>query len=507
MGDFPLTPKESNSSLAEVNDMFDLAAPPLQKPVVARLVALREGLESVDVHQDDALIVLGRGKDLVPPFRITTSGKISSAHCQIRTDPITFRVTVTDVSTNGTFVNGSRLPKNAAHPLQKGDRLSLTKPAEKDATTDGETADTEAVEFLFQRVKEETSVNKMEEELTCGICGGIYHRPCSVLPCMHVFCAGCISKWVKSAATCPECRATIDSIRPTHKIQSCVDQLLLSDPSKKRPEEEIRMLEQEDCIAPTGKVMRPNKRPRESDSDSDGSGSWNSDEGSDGPLGGGPLRIPHFDRQHFGQPAAPQRCPECDTPSSIDQFQCVPGGPHLRCSNCGTLFPERPLCGRPQRCHLCSSPFCSMYYQGARGCAGSLKPLKDYDRTTLPAKTFGGNATEQSILTTYLASKNILVAQAWQECIRKLGEGTWAPDMVSISGPLAADSPVCARCSENAFAALLFHYRRAIPSQELPESVTKRSNCWYGAQCRTQFHKVQHAQNFNHVCYQEKRKE
>jgi len=37
----------------------------------------------------------------------------------------------------------------------------------------------------------------LEEELTCGICAGILYKSVSTLPCLHTFCAPCLSDWHK----------------------------------------------------------------------------------------------------------------------------------------------------------------------------------------------------------------------------------------------------------------------------------------------------------------------
>lgn len=499
---------------SSVDDMFDLAAPSLQAPRVARLVPLRPHLEAVDVHQDDGHLDLGRSKDLRPPCRIDGAARLSSKHCTLTIDAVTLRVTVTDTSTNGTFLNSQRIPKGEAVVLRGGDKLSLTKPVAEGSDAE---ADTEAVEFIFQRLKAETSLTTLVDELTCGICRGVYLRPVTLVPCMHVLCASCVSQWLQQGkTTCPECRVQIDEVRPTHKIQSCVEQLLASQPSLRRTAEEVRALEALDIIPPAGKVLR--KRPR--------AGEGVNDDGEEMSVSGasdearildsdiepsGVLRHPQF--VFASQPGhAPPRgpCPQCAAPSAVDGFQCVPGGLHLICGGCRRLFPERPQCSRPQRCHLCSTPYCSLYLASEGGCQGSssnFKPLQEHTFSAVPPMTFAGNTTEQSILTTYLANRQLLMDDVWRVCLGKLREGLWQPDLSCVNGAVTPTSAVCERCAAAIFGALLFHFRRAIPRDDLPESVTNRSNCWYGVNCRTQFHRPQHAQTYNHVCYQEKRKE
>ncbi|AYU76454.1 hypothetical protein, conserved [Leishmania donovani] len=500
---------------AAAADLFDLAAPPLQQPLVARLVPLYAGLPTLDLHQDSGNVVVGRGKDISEDYRIDVSDKLSARHCELAVHPVTLRVELRDLSTNGTFLNGRRVAKGERVVLQNGDRVALTRPAESDAgagqapssAVDGIAANGR-VDYMFQRLKQETTRARMSAELTCSVCKSIFHRPCSVLPCMHVFCAGCISGWMAQGEqhACPKCRVSITDVRPTHRLQSCAENYLLANPASRRPAEELAQLDAADKIHPLG--MRTGKRSRSDNSDCDGDGKCGSH--SDG--GSDTVRAVRHAALVFGHavPLAGPKCAECDTPSSIDGFQCPAGGPHLRCSACRSCFAERPLCGRPQRCHVCHLAFCHLYRAGGCACTDgtSFQPFKEHEPfSVLPPQTFSGNTIEQNILSHYLASHSILVKDVWSAALAKFEGGEWVPDMVLINGAIRADSPVCRRCAATVFAGLLFAYRRHLASDELPESVNKRPNCWYGKECRAQFHNEQHAQNYNHVCYQEKRKE
>ncbi|KAG5485451.1 hypothetical protein LSCM1_07535 [Leishmania martiniquensis] len=495
-------------------DLFDLAAPPLQQPLVARLVPVYPGLPTLDLHQDSGCVVVGRGKDISEVYRINASDKLSARHCELFVNPVTLRVELRDTSTNGTFRNGTRVVKGERVALQNGDLVALTRPV--DVVADEQASGSAMVDmaangrvgYMFQRLKQETTRASVKASLSCSICEAVFHRPCSVRPCMHVFCAGCISRWMAQGEehTCPQCHKSITDVRPTHHLQSSAENFLLADPSSRRPAEELAQLDAADKIPPSG--MTIGKRSRSSDSE-------NKDESEHEPHSGRDCDAA-FTARHsaltFGyvMPLAGPRCAECDMPSRIDGFQCPVRGPHLRCSACSSCFPERPLCGRPQRCHVCSLAFCDLYKDGgcARSHVTSFKPFKEHQPPSeLPPQTFNGNTIEQDILCSYLASHRILLQDVWSAALAKLESGEWAPDMVLINGALRADSPVCQRCVAVVLAGLLFHYRRQIAPEELPESVTQRPKCFYGKECRTQFRQQQHAHQFNHICYEEKRKE
>ncbi|KEG12929.1 zinc finger family protein [Trypanosoma grayi] len=501
------TPHESLIA-DSVEDAFELLAPSVNGPLVARLVPLHadaaaEHLLVVDICRDSGCITLGRSRELVVECRVDVA-RVSGRHCELRVDPVTRQVTIRDLSTNGTYVNGKRLEKGVEVELESGDHVFLTKPGEAD------TVGAAAAEYMFQRVSSATSVGNMEEELTCSVCKSLYLRPCSMLPCMHVFCAACISKWLADGnTTCFECRAEVTEVRPTHKIQSCVEQLLKAKPHLGRTAEEQAECAAADSIPPTGRKLRKRFRnddyiDEESSGGSNNSFALSDEEGVHAP--------PQYNRSAYGHPRPTGPCRHCETASAVDSYRCPDGGLHQVCSQCRRLFPQRPLCPRPQRCQLCSVPYCNLYYEEEGGCHSSndcgLIHLRRYHApSSLPEKTFGGNSVEQSILSNYLTARGIQVEAVWKECMEKLESGEWIPDITCVSGQLTVDSALCENCMQTVFASLLFHYRRAVPSSELPETVRNRPNCWYGINCRTQFHKMQHANNYSHVCYQEKRKE
>jgi hypothetical protein len=392
-----------------------------------------------------------------------------------------------------------------------------------------------AASYIFQRLKSSVKPETLTEELTCSICRAILYRPVSVIPCLHVFCGHCITACLELNSKCPECRTDIEEVRPTHKILSLVDHFLLARPDLAPSKAEMAEYDKANKIPPTGKRIAERKRPREVDDDDDDDDYEDSDDEDEqdhhampGPAaalgwaagGAGAAIFNHF-VPGFAPPPPPRACPQCTVPSPADGFLCPPGGSHLKCFSCRTPFPDRPLCGIPQSCAMCRMPFCDLYLGGCASQAGvgMLQAVKDHTMASspLPVRTFGGNTIEQTILSAYLASAGVSIQDAWLECVRQFIAGAWVPDVAAVVagvqggspgvGAVSPESVVCRPCSLRVFAGLLYHFRRAIPREALPPSVVSRPNCWYGRDCRTQFHNVAHAQNYNHACPQEKRKE
>jgi hypothetical protein len=71
-------------------------------------------------------IRVGRGgDDLSMDVALYTNDEVSREHLNLRRDPATGSYFVTDLSTNGTWVNGKRLVKSAEQPLPDGAELNL----------------------------------------------------------------------------------------------------------------------------------------------------------------------------------------------------------------------------------------------------------------------------------------------------------------------------------------------------------------------------------------------
>lgn len=70
-------------------------------------------------------IVVGRGADDDAGRVAIDDPEVSRNHLEIRLDPEQDRAWVTDMSTNGTRINGSRIERAQAVPLAPGDRLTV----------------------------------------------------------------------------------------------------------------------------------------------------------------------------------------------------------------------------------------------------------------------------------------------------------------------------------------------------------------------------------------------
>ena len=138
----------------------------------------------------------------------------------------------------------------------------------------------------------------------------------------------------------------------------------------------------------------------------------------------------------------------------------------------------------------------------------------DFDSSCLTSILNNGNVYESRVLKDYLESKGLSIKDLLETCCQKLDEGTYhCTD--SRSSRMSSSTRTCYSCAMKNFKDLVYLYRKAIPSDELPgeaccieflsfisrgffftlsADVIRRPDCWYGRECRTQLNKLAHAQ-------------
>ncbi|XP_059176210.1 E3 ubiquitin-protein ligase CHFR-like isoform X2 [Physella acuta] len=131
----------------------------------------------------------------------------------------------------------------------------------------------------------DSSEDAIAETLLCIICQGLLHDCISLQPCMHSFCSGCYSEWMEKSDECPSCRMKVERINKNHIVNNLVEAYLKVKPEKRRPEDEIEMLNDKNKI--TRDMLYPTKLLRERISDDDDYSEGDSDEDEDDRTPGG----------------------------------------------------------------------------------------------------------------------------------------------------------------------------------------------------------------------------
>ena len=76
-----------------------------------------------------------------------------------------------------------------------------------------------------------------------------------------------------------------------------------------------------------------------------------------------------------------------------------------------------------------------------------------------------------------------------------------APPIVERTVHLNKHSAVCDNCWRELWFQMLFTYMRE-NAYLLPDSLKKRPVCYWGVNCRTMEHNLEHAKRYNHMEYQ-----
>ena len=150
--------------------------------------------------------------------------------------------TITDYSTNGTFVNDKKIKKNEPTIISNEDRIYLLKDQEEGMK----------IGFIFvsvfkqkqlknerKRMREEVEEEKEDNEdssnkrfkideesiadqVKCSLCLEVMYKPISLQPCTHNFCGGWFSGWIKTHNDCPEWKGKIKHIKQNRMLISMI---------------------------------------------------------------------------------------------------------------------------------------------------------------------------------------------------------------------------------------------------------------------------------------------
>ena len=477
-------------------------------------------------QKDEAKIGRAPSNDL-----IISSAAVSSSHCVI--NRINGEVFVTDLSTNGTALDGVKLKKGERAQVTKDSvelelapgkakavKLTLAMPlksALKRAKTEvqGTLADDDdeaagaAAEADNKKKKEpDNDDSAIRESLTCSICQSVFHYPVSLIPCMHTFCGGCYGPWQAKSSDCPACRVKVDSFQVHHLTMSAADAYLAKNASEKRDATELAELDTAfERIKPMMGEHMKKKQHAHWDAGSDSSGEYDSDDDGGGGGGGGffgfAAAMPAPWAGGFGWGGGGggggggNQCRDCVAPNANDGFQCPPvNAAHAPCSYCHAPMPARNL--ESTKCFGCARLCCGRYWP-ASACAPFLRPLREREMGFHPTLLLD-NAHETQILQTHLLAKQIPTHTFVKDVlVAKFAAGELS---LPTHPGATADSLFCPQCFKKVASSLAYEYRAAIPKDDLPADVTSRHDCHWGRNCRTAPHNASHAGRYNHICAQ-----
>ncbi|XP_075514709.1 uncharacterized protein LOC142549580 isoform X1 [Primulina tabacum] len=321
------------------------------------------------------------------------------------------------------------------------------------------------------------------EHTKCSICLSVWHDVVTVAPCLHNFCNGCFSEWLKrcqekhSSILCPQCRAVVQFVGRNHFLHNIEEDILRADSTLRRSSEDIALLDSYTSIKSPLVISSGRKFSRK--------------------------------RARASPDEENAPCPQCG--NEYAGFQCNQNTIHLQCQTCGGMMPSRSDASVPQHCLGCDRAFCGAYWHSL-GVTGSdihpvcsleiLKPIAERSVSRIPFLVHEKNRHEQDITEKCISQMGRSLHDVISEWVMKMNnreiDRTRLP--LNHSEMINPETYICNECYDKLVSFLLYWFRVTLPKHYLPPEAQQREDCWYGSACRTQHHNEEHARKRNHVC-------
>ncbi|WVZ53999.1 hypothetical protein U9M48_004874 [Paspalum notatum var. saurae] len=454
------------------------ASSPAASPAVwARLVPADSAYPEVEVAEDDAVVC-----SLVAPA--DGAGK-EVAWCEIRRGggdaP---SATIRNLSSDAIIVDG-RIVKQDVVDIKPGSEI-ISGPQKE-----GHLVYTFEITAAKDHDKTNVKIVLDIDNAKCSICLNLWHDVVTVAPCLHNFCNGCFSEWLRrsssnsrdksQSAACPQCRTAVQSVGRNHFLHNIEEAILQAFSSLQRSDEEIALLESYALVKSNivlGKQKNQSrKRPFSRSSD------------------------------QTSNPDLP--CPQCR--NEFGGFRCSPGAAHLQCNGCGGMMPTRSNINTPQKCLGCDRAFCGAYWssQGVNSSHCNLicnqetfNMISQRHISRLPDTVHGGNPYEKDITERCIQQSGKTLQAVISEWISKFDNMEIDRSRLQLNNVdgITSRTHICNHCYNKFIDFLLYWFRVSTPRNLLPPDAVDRESCWYGFMCRTQHHRPDHAKKLNHVC-------
>ncbi|XWS44592.1 hypothetical protein CRYUN_Cryun15aG0060500 [Craigia yunnanensis] len=381
----------TSSFMAEVGES---SASKPSSQIWAKLVPLHAQYSDVEICSDEMIV----------SSQISSSSLEKYEWCKITRNPDLLTAMMQNKSSNDMLVDDAVVQREDVAEIKCGTEIVLGPNREG---------------YLSYRFKlmpgEETCKKQLKisidvEHAKCSICLNIWHDVITIAPCLHNFCNGCFSEWLKrsqkkhSSVLCPQCRAVVQFAGRNHFLRNIEEDILQVDPSLRRSNEEVALVDsyatiRSNLVIRSGRGIQ-RKRARVLDSEE-----YDSEESDD---------------------AGPE-CPQCG--SEIGGFQCNQHTIHLQCQACGGMMPSRADMNVPQHCSGCDGTFCGAYWLAERVTRSdfypvcnheTFRPISEHTTTRIPFLAHETNRHEQDITERCIRQTGRTLQEVVAEWIRKL---------------------------------------------------------------------------------------
>ncbi|KAF8443636.1 hypothetical protein BGX38DRAFT_1199257 [Terfezia claveryi] len=335
----------------------------------------------------------------------------------------------------------------------------------------------------------------LESALSCPICSDYLYRPVAAISCLHTFCGSCLVPWLKRSSLCPNCRTSVTAIKDDHRTNNLLEMYLKLHPEKARTEEDEINL---DKIYKPGNVV---KILRAADDYSDEEGN-DGDEDEEDPED----RMPPCDYCYPPEPLENGLAcehPIPPPPAPVDGIEYMEGVEHHRsCSACMRTMPRR----EGMACESCAYDWCGSLFECTRQNVlkrfEDIRPTPTIDGWAAYHNLFGSNGVERDIYNRWVQDSQLQdsdIVDRFKEWFLEEAAKVDYIAGVSIMRP-TSQTTLCEAC--------FLHWMNLgfknwwINEKEKSGVVDNRPKCWYGVNCRTQGHNLDHATRLNHACHE-----
>ncbi|KAK1299858.1 hypothetical protein QJS10_CPB13g01226 [Acorus calamus] len=402
-----------------------------------------------------------------------------SKWCKITRNPNLDSAIIINTSSGAIIVDEIAIEEGGSANIKSGSQI-ISGP-----TREGHLSYTFLLCHTQEHKDERLKVSIDVEHCKCSICLNIWHDVVSVTPCLHNFCNGCFSGWVRTSKgkhkgiICPQCRAAVQSVGRNYFLRNIEEAILQSFSAFKRSDEELMLLDRNasNQLNPVvSRKLQTRKRPFSTSSN----------------------------EMH-----EIESCPQCG--STLGGFRCNQNTTHLQCQACQGMMPSRSDIGVPQKCLGCDRAFCGAYWQahgvdattfGPVCSPQTFKSISERTITRIPELTHENNRYEQEITEMCIQQMGTSLQSVISEWVAKFNSRNIDRARLQLNNKetINAETYLCDDCYHKLVSFFLYWFRITLPTHYLPLDASKRENCWYGYACRTQHRNNEHAQKRNHVC-------
>lgn len=246
-----------------------------QKPW-GKLTSLTMDQENINLIKDSYTIGRKEDNDVV-----IKDSRLSAKHCKIFRDE-SGNFFVEDLSTYGTYIEDQKIGKQFIKKIESGDKIFLINfqkagkggaigyvfsgvQKNENPLKHKRDAETEEIkETKKQNEKLKKLHDSLQEEMMCSICMDYLYQCVTVIPCLHNFCAACLSEWLENSKQCPQCREVMVEVKKNAAINNMTQKFLDNCPEKKRSPKEYQMMDKKNKIKQDRLVISDLHRNRDS---------------------------------------------------------------------------------------------------------------------------------------------------------------------------------------------------------------------------------------------------